>query len=73
MRLSVLWMEDSLRILRRLQPEAHAKGTDYTVETVPERGTARELGIRTIIVGDAKGHASTSLARRIRKAGADGA
>jgi D-glycero-beta-D-manno-heptose 1-phosphate adenylyltransferase len=64
----VTWFEEDgvEAVLRRLRPEIHAKGTDYTVETVPERGTARELGIRTIIVGDPKEHASSDLLRRIR-------
>jgi rfaE bifunctional protein nucleotidyltransferase chain/domain len=53
--------------LRRLRPAAHAKGTDYTVESVPERGVARELGIRTVIVGDPKGHASSELITQISK------
>ncbi len=57
-------------VLRRLRPAIHAKGTDYTVENVPERGIAAELGIRTIIAGDAKGHASSDLIGRIRR-GAD--
>jgi bifunctional ADP-heptose synthase (sugar kinase/adenylyltransferase) len=48
----------------------HAKGTDYTVETVPERAVAQALGIRTAIVGDPKGHATTDLIRRIRLLGA---
>jgi rfaE bifunctional protein nucleotidyltransferase chain/domain len=55
--------------LRRLRPSAHAKGTDYTVESVPERGVAKELGIRTVIVGDPKGHASSDLIGRIRGGG----
>ena len=57
--------------LRRLRPAAHAKGTDYTVESVPERGVARELGIRTVIVGDAKSHASSELISRISQASRD--
>ena len=69
----VTWFEgDSVEaVLRSLRPEIHAKGTDYTVETVPERDVARELGIRTIIVGDPKGHATSDLARRIRGAGGE--
>jgi rfaE bifunctional protein nucleotidyltransferase chain/domain len=55
--------------LRRLRPSAHAKGTDYTVDTVPERAIARELGIQTVIVGDPKGHASSELISRISRAG----
>ncbi len=66
----VTWFdEDGVEsVLRRIRPEIHAKGTDYTVETVPERGVARELGIRTVIVGDPKEHASSDLLRRIRGA-----
>jgi len=59
-------------VLRRVRPAAHAKGTDYTVETVPERGIARELGVRTLIVGDPKAHASSELIGRIRQGGTDG-
>lgn len=58
--------EDSVeQVLRRILPGVHAKGTDYTVESVPERGVAQSLGIRTVIVGDAKGHATSDLVRRI--------
>jgi rfaE bifunctional protein nucleotidyltransferase chain/domain len=65
----VTWFEETSveEVLRRVRPAAHAKGTDYTVETVPERGVARELGIRTVIVGDAKRHASSDLISRIRR------
>ena len=59
--------EDSVEILlRALRPFAHAKGTDYTVESVPERAVAASLGIRTVIVGDPKRHATTELIQRIR-------
>jgi len=54
-------------LLRRLLPAAHAKGTDYTVEDVPERAVAESLGIRTVIVGDPKRHATSDLIQRIRK------
>lgn len=59
-------------LLRRLRPEAHAKGSDYTVESVPERAAAKALGIRTIIAGDPKRHASSDLIRRIREGQPDG-
>jgi rfaE bifunctional protein nucleotidyltransferase chain/domain len=59
--------EDSVeRLLRALRPSAHAKGTDYTVESVPERAVAAALGIRTVIVGDPKRHATSDLIQRIR-------
>lgn len=64
----VTWFEEVTvdDLLRRVRPEMHAKGTDYAVETVPERETARALGIRTIIVGDPKRHATSDLIGRIR-------
>jgi rfaE bifunctional protein nucleotidyltransferase chain/domain len=55
------------RLLERLHPDVHAKGTDYTAETVPESGLARRLGIRVAIVGDPKGHSSGDLIERVRK------
>ena len=59
--------EDSVEsLLRTIRPAAHAKGTDYTVESVPERALAASLGIRTVIVGDPKRHATSELIQRIR-------
>ncbi|MFN0150770.1 MAG: adenylyltransferase/cytidyltransferase family protein [bacterium] len=52
-------------VLRALRPDVHAKGTDYTEETVPERETSREVGAITRIVGDAKSHATRDLIARI--------
>jgi rfaE bifunctional protein nucleotidyltransferase chain/domain len=54
------------RLLRSVVPDVHCKGTDYTVETVPERAVARELGVRIAIVGDPKDHATRDLMARIR-------
>lgn len=56
-------------ILERLHPAVHAKGTDYTVETVPERDCAKRLGIETVIVGDPKSHASSAVVEAIRQRG----
>ena len=53
------------RSLRELRPEVHAKGTDYTPETVPEAAIDRELGIEIVICGDIKTHSSTDLLRRL--------
>jgi rfaE bifunctional protein nucleotidyltransferase chain/domain len=48
-------------LLETLHPDIHAKGTDYTAETVPERAVADRLGIRVAIVGDAKNHSTRDL------------
>jgi bifunctional ADP-heptose synthase (sugar kinase/adenylyltransferase) len=48
-------------LLEALRPDVHAKGTDYTAETVPERAVAERLGIRVAIVGDAKNHSTRDL------------
>ncbi len=53
------------RLLRLIQPDVHCKGTDYTIETVPERAVVEAYGGRTAIVGDAKAHATRTLIARI--------
>jgi|SRR5271156_1960490 len=55
------------RLLEELRPNVHAKGTDYTENTVPERATAARLGIRVAIVGDSKNHSTRALLENIRK------
>lgn len=60
------------RLLRRLRPDVHCKGTDYTADTVPERGIVQEWGGRTAIVGDPKTHASRDLIARIARSGDGG-
>ena len=55
------------RLLEALVPDVHAKGTDYRIETVPERATMEQLGGVTAIAGDAKQHASGELYQRIRR------
>jgi len=57
---------DITRILKKLRPVCHAKGTDYKAEDVPERETSAALGIETIIVGDPKSHASSEIVDRIK-------
>lgn len=56
------------KLLEQLHPDVHAKGTDYTSETVPERAIADRLGIRVAIVGDPKQHSTRALLDSIRKA-----
>jgi D-glycero-beta-D-manno-heptose 1-phosphate adenylyltransferase len=53
-------------LLTQLQPDVHCKGTDYTVDTVPERAIVAGYGGRTAIVGDRKDHATRDLIARIR-------
>jgi D-glycero-beta-D-manno-heptose 1-phosphate adenylyltransferase len=53
-------------LLREFQPDVHAKGTDYTPDSVPERNLAALLGIRVAIVGDAKKHSTRELLSRLR-------
>lgn len=56
------------KLLEEFRPDVHAKGTDYTSETVPERAVADRLGIRVAIVGDPKDHSTRGLLDSIRKA-----
>ena len=55
------------RLLLLITPDVHCKGTDYTVESVPERAVVAGYGGRTAIVGDAKTHATRDLVERIRE------
>ncbi|REJ79423.1 MAG: D-glycero-beta-D-manno-heptose 1-phosphate adenylyltransferase [Acidobacteria bacterium] len=48
-------------LIRAIRPDLHAKGTDYTEQSVPEREIVRECGGRVIIVGDPKDHSSSEL------------
>ena len=54
------------RLLRLLKPDVHCKGTDYTVDSVPERAVVLAYGGRTAIVGDPKHHNTRDLLARIR-------
>ena len=54
------------RLLLLLKPDVHCKGTDYTVETVPERATVLRYGGRIAIVGDPKNHSTRDLVARSR-------
>jgi rfaE bifunctional protein nucleotidyltransferase chain/domain len=68
----LLFGDDNVEgILETLRPAVHAKGTDYTASTVPEAGVSRRLGIRTVITGDPKAHASREIVARIRSTGGD--
>ena len=54
---------DVRRLIHEIRPDIHAKGSDYTVETVPERDEVLAYGGRVVIVGDPKDHSSTEIIR----------
>jgi rfaE bifunctional protein nucleotidyltransferase chain/domain len=56
-------------LLALIKPDVHCKGTDYTIESVPERAIVRAYGGRTAIVGDAKTHATRDLLAKIARSG----
>ena len=55
------------RLLTLFKPDVHCKGTDYSVETVPERAVVRSYGGRVAIVGDAKSHSTRDLVARLQR------
>ncbi|MGA2375568.1 MAG: adenylyltransferase/cytidyltransferase family protein [Candidatus Sulfotelmatobacter sp.] len=60
----VIFPERDVRaLIREVRPDIQAKGTDYTVESVPERDAVGEYGGRVAIVGDAKDHSTSEIIR----------
>ena len=60
----VIFRERDVRaIIREIHPDIHAKGTDYTAESVPEGEVVREYGGRVAIVGDPKNHSASEIIR----------
>src|SRR5712692_10714955 len=65
----VIFAEPNVEVLLEFfRPDVHAKGTDYSADTVPERATAARLGIRVAIVGDPKDHSTREFLEYVRKA-----
>lgn len=54
------------QLLLAIKPDVHAKGTDYTEETVPERDVVRSFGGRVAIVGDPKNHSTSEMLKRFK-------
>ena len=52
-------------LLLELKPDIHAKGTDYTIDSVPERDVVRSYGGRVAIVGDPKDHSTSAILARL--------
>jgi len=60
----VIFTEPDVRaLIREIQPDIQAKGTDYTADTVPERDAVTSYGGRVAIVGDPKDHSATEIIR----------
>jgi rfaE bifunctional protein nucleotidyltransferase chain/domain len=58
----IIFPEKDVRaLIREVRPDFHAKGTDYTPETVPERDEVEACGGRVVIVGDPKSHSATEI------------
>ena len=53
------------QLLLALKPDVHAKGTDYTTDSVPERDVVRSYGGEVAIVGDPKDHSTTEIIARL--------
>jgi D-glycero-beta-D-manno-heptose 1-phosphate adenylyltransferase len=61
----VVFSEDNVRsLIREIRPDFHAKGTDYTVESVPERDEVEACGGRVMIVGDPKDHSASAIIKK---------
>jgi rfaE bifunctional protein nucleotidyltransferase chain/domain len=62
----VIFPEPDVRaLIREIRPDVHAKGTDYSADSVPERDAVIECGGRFEIVGDPKNHSATDIIRRM--------
>ena len=59
--------EDVRRVITLLKPDVHAKGTDYTPDSVPEAELVNSLGGKVVIVGDPKDHSTTYLLKKLRE------
>ena len=55
------------RLIGLIKPDVHCKGTDYTLDSVPERDVVRAYGGRVAIVGDPKDHSTTSILEKMRR------
>jgi rfaE bifunctional protein nucleotidyltransferase chain/domain len=52
-------------LIRKLRPDVHVKGTDYTPETIPEAAEVARYGGRAAVAGDPKDHSTTDILRRL--------
>lgn len=59
--------DTAAELIKRLKPTVYAKGTDYTIKTLPERDVLKALDVKVMFVGDRKTHSTTKLVQKIRK------
>lgn len=59
--------ETADELLQQLHPTMYAKGTDYTLKTLPEKAIVKELDIKAVFVGDKKGHSTSKVIAKINK------
>ena len=55
------------KLIEQLRPTLYAKGTEYTLKTLPERETLKKLELRAVFVGDKKGHSTTKMLSRLKR------
>jgi len=58
---------DVTAVIREIRPDVHAKGTDYTADSIPERDVVIACGGRVAIVGDPKNHSATEMIRNLQE------
>jgi bifunctional ADP-heptose synthase (sugar kinase/adenylyltransferase) len=54
-------------LLEQLRPSLYAKGSDYSLKTLPEKDTLKALDIKAVFVGDKKSHSTTKMIQKIQK------
>lgn len=59
--------ETADELLKELQPTLYAKGSDYTLRTLPEKATVKELEIKAVFVGGKKAHSTTKLIQKVNR------
>ncbi len=64
----LLFSEPNVRhIIQRLKPDVQVKGTDYTVDTIPERSEVEAYGGRVAVAGDPKDHSTTETVQKLKQ------
>ena len=59
--------KDVSRVIKLLKPDFHAKGTDYSADSVPEKKIVEKYGGKVIITGDHKDHSTTDIISKLKE------